>query len=173
MAMKFRSRLSLDRLDERALPSVTLPPPDTTASAVSPGDDNLGKQSGALNFQSVGSVDSGVIHIETKDGDKYDLPFTVAGGETPAQFAERIANVLRSEGFLTDVNGGEITVRERNGDPITGIGAGVTGTNNTPGKLKPGTSGDVERLQPVRDGAGRITGWEKYQSSIADDGTVE
>lgn len=167
---KFRTRLTLDRLDELALPSNLLPLATSETVQSGPSESAeylLAVPSGTINFgqRTNGPIDKGTLHIESQGGQIYDLDFTVAGNETPEQLAARIAETLRRDGFSVQVSGGAVTVYTQDGQPVQGIGCGITGTNGEHGKLKPGTGGTAKGLQPMRNAAGGITGWEPYKVS--------
>ena len=170
MHSTFRTRLRLEDMEGRLVPSAVLPAEGASpAAATRPG---LIAPSGTLSTANLNlKASSVVIHIVTEDKKEYNETFTIAGNEATADLAARVGDALKRDGWDVFVSGNSIAVYSKtvNGADQKVIGFGVaqkvTKTiNNVPVQVwenvPVGTTEFVSKyVAQTKDNGGTIARW--------------
>jgi hypothetical protein len=149
MSSPFRTRLFLDEIESRLVPSAPLVGPAHFSAAQSAEEmDSLPYVfvdfAGMDNAPQDGQNDFATqltISVTNDDGTSTMINVAIQPGQTNASVALAVASALRAEGYTIDVNGSAITIWGRGDSSVDSVSVGVTGATVGPDNpnLKPPT----------------------------------
>jgi hypothetical protein len=134
MSSPFRTRLWLDEIESRLVPSATVEP--TPSEDVSASVEAEARPYVFVDFAGMDNAPRDgrndfatqlTISVTNNDGSTAMITVSIQPGQTNESVALAVASALRAEGYDVDVNGSAITIWGRGDAEVENVAVGVTG----------------------------------------------